>query len=59
MIFAEERPIEEMLNGNPVLLKRPHKPVMYNKIFKSFKEKSFLDAFTEWFGPDDIREIRK
>ena len=58
-IFCEERSIEEMLEGNPILLTRPHKPVMYNKIFKSFKEKGFMDAFTEWFGPDDIREIRK
>lgn len=59
VIFAEERPVDEMLKGNPVLLTRPHKPIMYNKIFNSFKEKCFFEAFTEWFGPDDIREIRK
>lgn len=58
-IFVEERPIEEMLKGNPILLHKPAKPVVYNKIFESFAAKPFSEAFMEWFGPDDIRETRQ
>lgn len=56
-IFSVERPIEEMLEGNPILTQKPPKPVMYNKIFKTIEETNFGDAFREWFGPDEIREI--
>lgn len=57
-IFVEERPVEEMLDGNPILIHRPEKPVLYNKIFESFTNKPFSEAFMEWFGPDDIRETK-
>ncbi|MDM8214604.1 polysaccharide pyruvyl transferase family protein [Desulfovibrio piger] len=58
-IFVEERSVEEMLKGNPILLHKPAKPVVYNKLFESFATKSFSEAFMEWFGPDDIRETRQ
>lgn len=58
IIFAEERSTQEMLDGNPILTTRPKKPVVYNKLFTSFAEKPFKDAFIEWFGNDDIRETQ-
>lgn len=55
-IFSVERPIEEMLEGNPVITHRPPKPLMYNIIFSTIKESDFGNAYREWFGPDEIRE---
>ena len=56
VLFTEERSVDEMLRGNPVLLHRPRKPVVYNMLFKCFAEKDFRTAFVEMFGPDDVRE---
>lgn len=58
-LFVEERPVNEMLTGNPTLVHRSPKPLLYNHIFASLAEKDFDSAFTEWFGPDDVREISR
>ena len=49
--------MEEAIAGNPVLIHPSRKSIMYDRVMDSFLTKDFKDAFKEWFGTDEVREM--
>ena len=54
-IIVEPRPLEEVYPGNAWLTKNYGKRSDYNTLYTMFREKSFEEAFSEYFGDESIR----
>ena len=54
-IIVEPRPLEEVYPGNAWLTKDYGKRSDYNTLYTMFREKSFEEAFSEYFGDESIR----
>lgn len=57
LIYSQNMSMEEAIAGNPVLIHPSRKSIMYDRVMDSFLTKDFKDAFKEWFGTDEVREM--
>ncbi len=55
-VFAEKRPLSEVLPGNAWLTKNYGKRSDYDELMKLLREKNFEEAFDTYFGDKTIRE---
>lgn len=54
-IVVEQRSLEEVYPGNAWLLKNYGKRPDYDTLYALFREKTFEEAFSEYFGDEEVR----